>query len=68
MSAKPTNEKSDKLLAELKTIRSELNSAYADFNRSTDADMTDAAVYALSGLNSRYGFIIRQIKELNSLS
>ena len=59
-----TKNKSEMLLAELRVVNSELNSARADFSRSADNDMTEAAIYALNGLNSRYGFIIRQIKAL----
>ncbi|MDR2530913.1 MAG: DUF2508 family protein [Oscillospiraceae bacterium] len=51
-----------RLLAELAMVGSELNSAWSDFDAAVDADMVESAIFAINGLNSRYGFVLRQIK------
>jgi len=52
------------LVEELNVLSSDLASAHADFNRATDSNMIEAAIFAVNGLHSRYDFVLRQIKLL----
>jgi hypothetical protein len=53
-----------KLLTELREVGSELSESFAEFNRVTDNDMIESAVYKLNSLHGRYNFVLRQIKSL----
>ncbi|MDR0858051.1 MAG: hypothetical protein LBN97_03360 [Oscillospiraceae bacterium] len=53
-----------KLLAELKSVSSDLSAAYSEFGRAAEPEMIDAAVFAINALDSEYGVLLRKIKNL----
>ncbi len=48
--------------AELLEMRSELEDAYAAFNRISEPDLLDACIFQISALRSRYDTALRRIK------
>jgi len=49
----------------LAELHGELSEAYAVFNRTADAALTEACILEISALHSRYGSVLRDIKTLN---
>ncbi len=54
------------LLEGMAQTRALLNQAYADFNVQSDPDLVDSCVYTINALRSRYSYLVRQIKRLDS--
>ena len=51
-------------LNEIRDIRSKLHSAYSAFNTVTDPDMTDACIFEISALKSRYNHAVVNLKNM----
>lgn len=49
---------------ELDSIRSDLRCAYSAFNNVTDPSMTDACIFEISALKSRYNYAVKCLREL----
>ena len=50
----------------LAEIRTALDAAYSCFDMSADPELTDACIYEISALRSRYNSAIRQIKSIGN--
>ena len=61
----------DPALQELKTslqdTQSALAHAYANFNCTSDPELTDACIFEIRSLQSRMNYLLRQIKEQEAL-
>lgn len=53
-----------KRIGEMLEIRSKLASAYSAFDIVTDPDMTDACIFEINALKSRYNYAVTNIKNL----
>lgn len=53
-------------LQEISEIRSQLHNAYSAFNSVTDPDMTDACIFEISALKSRYNYAVSRIKNMST--
>jgi len=51
------------LLGELNATRGELANAYARFNYTVEPELVEACVYEINAIQSRYGYLLRVIKE-----
>lgn len=51
------------LFTELSDTRFALAQAYARFNSTTEPELVDACIYELNALQSRYGYLLRKVKE-----
>ncbi len=58
-------DKSAKLLTEIREIKRQLETAYNRFENENDSDLIDACVYELESLTARYRHLLRCAKELN---
>ena len=54
------------LVEGMRTVRAQLNHAYAQFNLYSDPDLVDACVYEINALQSRYSYFVRQVKQLDT--
>ena len=52
-------------MRELNDIRSSLHNAYSAFDSVTDPDMTDACIFEISALKSRYNYAVARIKNMS---
>ena len=43
-----------------------LNQAYSDFNAHSDPDLVDSCVFTINALRSRYSYLVRQVKLLET--
>lgn len=67
MSRKEAKQKKAELkqrMDELSSIRSQLQCAYSAFNNLTDPSITDACIFEISALKSRYNYAIKNIRDL----
>lgn len=65
---KPLTEGEEKrrlLMEGMARTRVELNQAYAQFNFHSDPDLVDSCVFTINALQSRYSYLIRQMKLLD---
>lgn len=53
------------LLDALERTRVLLTQAHGDFNAASDPDLTESYIYEIKALQARYGYLLRQIKELS---
>lgn len=51
------------LFTELSDTRFALAQAYVRFNNTTEPELVDACIYELNALQSRYGYLLRRVKE-----
>ena len=51
-------------IAEMREIRSKLDRAYSAFDHVTDPNMTDACIFEISALRSRYNYAVANIKNM----
>ena len=56
-------ERSRKLLEEMKDVRLRLDSAYCAFEYAEDDRMIESAILEIGSLESRYGYLIRKARE-----
>lgn len=54
------------LLEEMAETRRLLNQAYQGFNAHSDPDLIESYVYEINALQSRYSYLVRQMKDLES--
>lgn len=50
--------------AELEEIRAALDGSWQSFNRSTDPALTEAYIFQINALRSRYDHIFKQLKSM----
>lgn len=57
----------DKLLEEIKLVKSQLNNATIRFELESDSDLVEAAIYEMEALKARYRYLVKSVKavELN---
>ena len=53
----------DLAVSEISSIQDRLEEAYAYFNRTTDPDATEACVYEINALRSRYNTALKHYRE-----
>ena len=63
--AKAYREEYRRRIRDMKRIRSELHSAYSAFDNVTDPDMTDACIFEISALKSRYNYAVSCIRNMS---
>ena len=51
------------LFTELGETRFALAQAYTRFDNTTEPELVDACIYELNALQSRYGYLLRKVKE-----
>lgn len=54
------------LLEGMAETRRQLNQAYRGFNSHTDQDLIESYVYEINALQSRYSYLVRRVKDLDS--
>ena len=59
-------EERTQLMEEMAQTRVLLNQAYADFNAHSDPDLVDCCVFTINALRSRYSYLVRQVKLLET--
>lgn len=59
----PRDDALSELFAELGDARSALAEAYERFNFTVEPELVDACVYEINAIQSRYGYLLRQVKE-----
>lgn len=52
-----------KRVDEMNSIRSDLICAYSAFDNVTDPSMTDACIFEISALKSRYNYAVKTLRE-----
>ncbi|MCD8006879.1 MAG: YaaL family protein [Oscillospiraceae bacterium] len=63
-------ERKQKLLSiesDIKEISEAMKTAESCFNETTDGDLLDALIYDRAALESRYNYLLRELKALDSL-
>lgn len=60
------NEERQALLDGLARTRSGIARAYAGFNGAADPELIESYVYEINALRARYGYLLRQVKALES--
>lgn len=60
------NEDRQTLLEGLERTRSAIARAYAGFNGAADPELIESYVYEINALQARYGYLLRQVKALES--
>lgn len=50
-------------VSEIASIQGRLDEAYTVFNRTTDSDATEACIFEISALRSRYNSALKQYRE-----
>ena len=64
--AKQKRQALQKAMGELQGIQRELDSAYSNFNLTTDDSLQSAYIYEISALRARYNYAVCSIKNLFS--
>lgn len=64
--ADPDEEERQALLDSMARTRVEIHQAHAGFNMQTDPDLVDSHVYEIKALQSRYSYLTRRLKALDS--
>lgn len=52
------------LMESVRSTRSALSRAYDGFNRAADSDLIESYVYEINALQSRYAYLLKQIRQL----
>lgn len=66
--SKKKSQQNDVLLNEIKKTKLALDSAYSNFENVIDPDLIDCYIYEVNAVQKRYKFLLRQAKELDSVS
>ena len=67
-SPSPANQAERKqLLEELARTRVLTNQAYSCFNNTKDDDLIESYVYEINALQARYNYLLRRVKELETV-
>ncbi len=62
----PAEAERDALLEGLAHTRGLIAQAYACFNSARDPDLVESYVFEINALQSRYSYLLRQVKELDA--
>ena len=54
------------LLQSLAATRVQINQAYRGFDTARDPELVESFVYEISALQTRYSYLLRQVKELEA--
>ncbi len=52
------------LMESVRATQGALNRAYDGFNRASDSDLIESYVYEINALQSRYAYLLRQVRQL----
>lgn len=61
-SHRPTAQKNNSLLAEIRQTKQEIDDAYTNFQNASDPDLIDCYIYQSNAAWMRYSFLLRQAK------
>ena len=64
--ASPYEAEKKELIEVMARTRVEINQAYAGFNQQSDPDLVESYVYEINSLQSRYSYLVRRMKALES--
>ena len=56
------------LLQSLSHTRTLINQAYGGFNNASDSDLIESYVFEINSLHARYNYLLRRVKELESIT
>lgn len=62
----PEEQERRELLENMAETRRLLNLAYRSFNAYSDPDLIESCVYEINALQSRYSYLVRRVKDLDS--
>lgn len=64
----PTREEERReLMQSLSHTRTLINQAYGGFNSASDGDLIESYVFEINALQARYNYLLRRVKELESV-
>ena len=63
-SRKEEQEAREALMESMRATQSALSRAYDGFNRAADGDLIESYVYEINALQSRYAYLLRQVRQL----
>jgi len=52
----------------LNHTRTLINQAYGGFNNASDSDLIESYVFEINSLHARYNYLLRRVKELESIT
>ena len=55
------------LMQSLSHTRTLINQAYGGFNSASDSDLIESYVFEINALQARYNYLLRRVKELESV-
>ena len=55
------------LMQSLAHTRTLINQAYGGFNSASDSDLIESYVFEINALQARYNYLLRRVKELESV-
>lgn len=61
--AKPVKTEDELLIMELASVREQIEICRARFDLLSDEDLTEACIYELSALQSKYRYLLKKVKE-----
>lgn len=53
----------DELILELRTVISELNQAYLNFNAALESELIESCIYEINALQARYAYLLKAAKD-----
>ena len=56
------------LMQSLAHTRTLINQAYGGFNNASDSDLIESYVFEINSLQARYNYLLRRVKELESIT
>ena len=56
------------LMQSLAHTRTLINQAYGGFNNASDSDLIESYVFEINSLHARYNYLLRRVKELESIT
>ena len=56
------------LMQSLAHTRTLINQAYGGFNTASDSDLIESYVFEINSLHARYNYLLRRVKELESIT
>ena len=63
----PTEVERRQLMEELARTRTLTNQAYSCFNQACDQELIESYVYEINALQARYNYLLRRVKELETV-
>jgi len=64
---RPREEERRELMLSLAHTRTLINQAYGCFNHTSDQDLIESYVFEINALQARYNYLLRRVKELESV-